>query len=107
MAKSMSSSLGAITDFIRRNPRTSAIAAFNLGLYAATIARKGVRRGELAELPAKLVDLVPSMRDLMSLLGQEDEPQVPRNTRSSHRRKSGARRAPKRRTRGTGNGGER
>ena len=99
-----SSGLAALTDYVRRNPRTAAIAAFNLGLYAATLTRKGVRRGELAELPAKLVDLVPSMRDLMSLLGQEEE--VPRK-RSSNRRKAGARKATGRRSRGTGNGGER
>jgi hypothetical protein len=104
MARSMSS-LSAITDFIRRNPRTSAIAAFNVGLYAASIARRGVRGKELAELPAKLVGLVPSMRDLMSLLGEE-EPAAPRTRRSAPRR-TGTRKAPRRRTRGTGNGGER
>ena len=57
-----SSGLAAITDYIRRNPRTAAIAAFNLGLYAASLTRKGVRRSDLKDLPSKLVELVPGMR---------------------------------------------
>ena len=44
-----SSGLAAITDYIRRNPRTAAIAAFNLGLYAASLTRKGVRRSDLKD----------------------------------------------------------
>ena len=103
MARSVSG-LNAITDFIRRNPRTSAIAAFNIGLYAATIARRGVKPGEFAELPARLVGLVPSMRDLMSLLSDQDE--VPPVKRRSTRGKT-KKRATRRRSRGTGNGGER
>lgn len=100
-------SLNAITDFVRRNPHTSAIAAFNLGLYAAAVARRGVRSRELAELPARLVGLVPSMRDLISLLGEEDEAQRPHSNRSTYRRKAGMQRATGDRARGTRNGRER
>jgi hypothetical protein len=52
-----------LTDYIRRNPKTSAMIAFNLGMYAAT-ATKSMRKSDLAELPAKLVELVPSMKDI-------------------------------------------
>ena len=81
-----SSGLAAITDYIRRNPRAAAIAAFNLGLYAASLTRKGVRRSELKDLPSKLVELVPGMRDLVSLvpmmMGQEEPPRTKRKSRT-------------------------
>src|SRR5262245_18366666 len=66
----MEGTLSAISDFVRRNPRTTAMAAFNLGLYAAMVARMGVRHGDLKEFPGKLVGLVPSMYDLLSLFGE-------------------------------------
>ena len=69
-----SSGLAAITDYIRRNPRTAAIAAFNLGLYAASLTRKGVRRSELKDLPSKLVELVPGIRDLVEPCSDDDGP---------------------------------
>ena len=87
-----SSGLAAITDYIRRNPRTAAIAAFNLGLYAASLTRKGVRRSDLRDLPSKLVELVPGMRDLVSLVPMmmdEDEP--PRAKRKSRARRPASR----------------
>jgi len=81
-----SSGLAAITDYIRRNPRTAAIAAFNLGLYAASLTRKGVRGSELRDLPAKLAELVPGMRELVSLVPMmmdDDEPRrAPRKSRA-------------------------
>ena len=86
-----SSGLAAITDYIRRNPRTAAIAAFNLGLYAASITRKGVRRSDLKDLPSKLVELVPGMRDLISLVPMMDEDERPRARRKSRARKPAAR----------------
>ena len=67
-----SSGLAAITDYIRRNPRTAAIAAFNLGLYAASLTRKGVRRSDLKDLPSKLAELVPGMRDLVEPCSDDD-----------------------------------
>ena len=72
-----SSGLAALSDYIRRNPRATAIAAFNLGLYAASLTRKGVRRSELKDLPSKLIELVPGMRELVSLVPMmmdQDEP---------------------------------
>lgn len=65
MAKTL---IGLITDYVRRNPRTSAMVAFNLGLYAAMAATKGVKRSDLKKLPAKLVELVPSIKDLTDFL---------------------------------------
>lgn len=87
-----SSGLAAINDYIRRNPRAAAIAAFNLGLYAASLTRKGVRRSELRDLPSKLVELVPGMRDLVGLVPMmmdQDEP--PRPRRKSRTRKGASR----------------
>jgi hypothetical protein len=82
------SGLAAITDYIRRNPRTAAIAAFNLGLYAASLTRKGVRRSDLKDLPSKLVELVPGMRDLVSLVPMMmDREEPPRTRRKSRTRK--------------------
>ena len=86
-----SSGLAAITDYIRRNPRTAAIAAFNLGLYAASLTRKGVRRSDLKDLPSKLVELVPGMRDLASLVPMMDEDERPRAKRKSRARRAAAR----------------
>ena len=86
-----SSGLAAITDYIRRNPRTAAIAAFNLGLYAASLTRKGVRRSDLKDLPSKLVELVPGMRDLISLVPMMGEDERPRAKRKSRARKRASR----------------
>jgi hypothetical protein len=86
-----SSGLAAITDYIRRNPRTAAIAAFNLGLYAASLTRKGVRRSDLRDFPLKLVELVPGMRDLISLVPMMDEEEPPRTRRKSRARKPASR----------------
>ncbi len=86
-----SSGLAAITDYIRRNPRTAAIAAFNLGLYAASLTRKGVRRSDLKDLPSKLVELVPGMRDLVGLVPMMDEEEPPRAKRKSRPRRAATR----------------
>ena len=86
-----SSGLAAITDYIRRNPRTAAIAAFNLGLYAASLTRKGVRRSDLRDFPSKLVELVPGMRELISLVPMMDEEEPPRARRKSRTRKPASR----------------
>ena len=87
-----SSGLAAITDYIRRNPRTAAIAAFNLGLYAASLTRKGIRRSDLRDFPSKLVELVPGMRDLISLVPMMDD-EEPRTRRKSRARKPASRAA--------------
>ena len=87
-----SSGLAALTDYVRRNPRTAAIAAFNLGLYAASLTRKGFRRSDLRDLPYKLAELVPGMRELISLVPMMDEAE-PRATRKSRARKPASRAA--------------
>ena len=86
-----SGGLAAITDYIRRNPRTAAIAAFNLGLYAASLTRKGFRRSDLNDLPMKLVELVPGMRDLVSLVPMMDDEAPPRARRKSRARRPASR----------------
>ena len=99
-----SSGLAALSDYIRRNPRATAIAAFNLGLYAASLTRKGVRRSELKDLPSKLIELVPGMRDLVSLvpmmMEQEEPPRRKARTRkpaSRSRKRHESRAEPRRR----------
>ena len=86
-----SSGLAAISDYVRRNPRTAAIAAFNLGLYAASLTRKGVRRSDLNDLPSKLVELVPGMRELVSLVPMMMGEEEPRSRRKSRARKPASR----------------
>ena len=91
-----SSGLAAITDYIRRHPREAAIAAFNLGLYAASLTRKGVRRSELKDLPSKLVELVPGMRDLVSLVPMMMDQEEPRRSRRKPRARKPVSRSNKR-----------
>jgi hypothetical protein len=81
--------VGLLTDYVRRHPKTSAMIAFNLGLYAAS-ATKGLRRSDLTELPSRLVELVPSMKDLA---GHFSPPPVARKRRHRAARKPAARRA--------------
>jgi hypothetical protein len=91
-----SSGLAAITDYIRRNPRAAAIAAFNVGLYAASLTRKGVRRSELKDLPSKLVELVPGMRELVSLVPMMMDLEEPTPTRRKSRNRKPSSRSTKR-----------
>jgi hypothetical protein len=56
--------VGVLSDFVRNNPRTSAMIAFNLGVWAAQATRKGLGRADLADLPAKLAELLPSARTI-------------------------------------------
>jgi len=85
-----SSGLAAITDYIRRNPRTAAIAAFNIGLYAASLTRKGVRRSDLVDLSSRLAELIPGMRNIAGLLPMmlmdDDEPARPAKRKTRSRR---------------------
>lgn len=86
--------VGLITDYVRRNPRTSAMVAFNLGLYAAMAATQGLRRSDLKNLRGKLVELVPSMGDLTSLLSTAAPAPKQRPRRAAGRKaKSSARRS--------------
>jgi hypothetical protein len=57
--------LEIISDFVQKHPKTSAAVAFNLGLIAAEATKRATTlRGGVTEIPAKLIELVPSMKDL-------------------------------------------
>jgi hypothetical protein len=56
--------VGILSDFVRDNPRTSAMIAFNLGVWAGQATQKKLGRTDLTELPSKLVDMMPSMKEI-------------------------------------------
>jgi hypothetical protein len=56
--------VGILSDFVRKNPRTSAMIAFNLGVWAGQTTKHSLGRTDLKHLPSKLVDMVPSMSDI-------------------------------------------
>ena len=57
--------IGALSNFIKRHPKTSAAIAFNLGLYAAAATKQGkAATRDLKKLPGKLIDMVPSMDEI-------------------------------------------
>ncbi|MGI8527791.1 MAG: hypothetical protein ACR2K5_16785 [Pseudolabrys sp.] len=64
MARKQNFWIGQLSNFIRRNPKTSASIAFNLGVFAALATRRGLAKSDLHLLPAKAIDLVPSMKDI-------------------------------------------
>jgi hypothetical protein len=94
--------MAILSDFVRKNPRTSAMIAFNLGVYAAQATRRTFDRTDLKELPSKLVDLVPSMKDMSSYvpaaLLPAAEPKARRRTRAKTTTKETTKRTSKRRT---------
>src|SRR5690349_24850038 len=53
-----------LSDFVRDNPRTSAMIAFNLGVWAGQATQKKLGRTDLSELPSKLADMMPSMKEI-------------------------------------------
>jgi hypothetical protein len=53
-----------LSDLVRDNPRTSAMIAFNLGVWAGQATQKRLGKTDLSELPAKLVDMMPSMKEM-------------------------------------------
>jgi hypothetical protein len=57
--------LAILSNFVRDHPKTSAMVAFNLGIMAAR-ATKSARRAAptVSEIPSKLIELVPSIKDL-------------------------------------------
>jgi hypothetical protein len=59
--------IGILSDFVRKNPRTSAMIAFNLGVWAAQATRKGLRNVDVSDLPAKVADLMPSMPSMKDI----------------------------------------
>jgi hypothetical protein len=59
--------LEILSAFVRHHPKTSAAVAFNLGVVAAQAAKRGKALGNgVTDIPAKLIELVPSMKDLGS-----------------------------------------
>lgn len=98
--------INILSDFVRDNPRTSAMIAFNLGVWAGQATQKKLGRTDLSELPAKLVDMMPSMRELGDYVPALPSPlkaakTKPRRARKSVKRRSAKRRSPKRAGRAT------
>jgi hypothetical protein len=56
--------INILSDFVRDNPRTSAMIAFNLGVWAGQATQKKLGRTDLSELPGKLADMMPSMKEI-------------------------------------------
>ena len=57
--------LSILSAFVKDHPKTSATIAFNLGVFAAQTAKRAKPlAGGVVEIPAKLIELVPSMKDL-------------------------------------------
>ena len=73
-----------LSDFVRENPRTSAMIAFNLGVWAGQATQKKLGRTDLSELPAKLIDMMPSMKEMGEYVPSLPSPlksKVPRSIR--------------------------
>jgi hypothetical protein len=65
MASKQINWLEVLSDFVQQHPKTSAAVAFNLGVIAAGATKRATTlRGGVTEIPAKLIELVPSMKDL-------------------------------------------
>lgn len=81
--------LAILSDFVRHHPKASAAIAFNLGVVAARATKRGERlSGGMIEIPARLIELVPSVKDLGAYL--------PRLGKSAGAAKPKRRRAPAR-----------
>lgn len=89
-----------LSDLVRDNPRTSAMIAFNLGVWAGQATQKRLGKTDLSELPGKLVDMMPSMRELGDYVPALPSPikalkgkparRGPRKTASKRKAKRGA-----------------
>lgn len=89
-----------LSDLVRDNPRTSAMIAFNLGVWAGQATQKRLGKTDLSELPGKLVDMMPSMRELGDYVPALPSPikalkgkparRAPRKTASKRKAKRGA-----------------
>ena len=64
MAARQTNWLAIFSDFVRHHPKTSAAIAFNLGVVAARATKRGKRLSGMVEIPARLIELVPSVKDL-------------------------------------------
>lgn len=57
--------LAILSGFVRDHPKTSAMVAFNLGIMAARATKSAQRAAPaVSEIPGKLIELVPSIKDL-------------------------------------------
>jgi hypothetical protein len=89
-----------LSDLVRDNPRTSAMIAFNLGVWAGQATQKRLGKTDLSELPAKLVDMMPSMREIGDYVPALPSPLKTIKDKPARRRarRSAAKRTAKRRT---------
>lgn len=55
--------ISILSDLVRDNPRTSAMIAFNIGVWAGQATQKRLGKTDLSELPGKLADMMPSMKE--------------------------------------------
>lgn len=76
-----------LSDFVRENPRTSAMIAFNLGVWAGQATQKKLGRTDLSELPAKLVDMMPSMKEIGDYVPALPSPMKMMKGKPAHRRR--------------------
>jgi hypothetical protein len=90
--------LAILSAFVRSHPKTSATIAFNLGVVAAQAAKRNrMLRNGAVEIPAKLIELVPSLQDLRSavpLIGAA-KPSAKRKPRRAAARKAASKSASK------------
>jgi hypothetical protein len=89
--------INIFSDFVRDNPRTSAMIAFNLGVLAGQATQKKLGRTDLSELPSKLVDMMPSMKEIGDYVPALPSP-LKRKAPRRATRKPAARRTAKRRS---------
>lgn len=89
--------VGILSDFVRENPRTSAMIAFNLGVWAGQATQKKLGRTDLSELPAKLIDMMPSMKEIGDYVPSLPSPLKSKASRRGTRKPT-AKRTAKRRT---------
>ena len=61
--------LAILSGFVRDHPKTSAMVAFNLGIMAGRATKSAQRAApSVSEIPSKLIELVPSIKDLGSYM---------------------------------------
>jgi hypothetical protein len=88
-----------LSDLVRDNPRTSAMIAFNLGVWAGQATQKQLGKTDLSELPGKLVDMMPSMKEIGGYVPALPSPMKTLKGKPARRtRKPATKRTAKRRT---------
>jgi hypothetical protein len=92
--------IDTLSDFVRDNPRTSAMIAFNLGVWAGQATQKKLGRTDLSELPSKLAEMMPSMKEIGDYVPALPSPlksRTPRRRTPKRTTKTGSKRTAKRR----------